>query len=244
MNLDAEELIRIVEQDESLPIATPDRGTTSRSHGSKSGERIEPLLRLAAELQGDKLELLLRRASTQMGAAAFMEEVVSPLLVRIGESWHAGEITAAHEHMATSVVRRVVERILTSAPAESHAPTFVAATPSGHAHELGAMLAAATAATEGWRVIYLGADLPAADVARAAQQTSSQIVGMSVVYIEDERALAKELKELRRLLPSRIEMWIGGNGASVLRARLGGDGFEILEGLGELRARLRAFIAA
>lgn len=49
------------------------------------------------------------------------------------------------------------------------APVVVVGTPVNQFHELGALLAATTASSDGWRVVYLGANLPADELARAAR---------------------------------------------------------------------------
>ena len=68
----------------------------------------------------------------------------------------------------------------------THAPVLVVATPAGQVHELGALLVGATAANLGWQVTYLGASLPAAEIAGAAQQRRARAVALSLVYPEDD----------------------------------------------------------
>ncbi|NIP80239.1 MAG: transcriptional regulator, partial [Gemmatimonadetes bacterium] len=45
---------------------------------------------------------------------------------------------------------------------------MLVATPAGDRHEIGALLVAAAALGTGWDVVYLGADLPASEIAVAA----------------------------------------------------------------------------
>jgi methylmalonyl-CoA mutase cobalamin-binding subunit len=85
---------------------------------------------------------------------------------------------------------------------------------------LGALLAGAAAANLGWRVTYLGAALPAAEIAGAARQGHARAVALSLVYPEDDARLADELARLRELLPSEVTLLVGGRAAPAYRATL------------------------
>jgi hypothetical protein len=124
--------------------------------------------------------MALRSALFVLGGARFVDEVAAPLLVRVGQAWVDGALTVAHEHAVSAVLRRVLDELGRGLDVPADAPVIVVATPSGDRHEFGALLAAATAAAAGWRVVYLGSDLPAADIARAARQAGSALVGVSV----------------------------------------------------------------
>ena len=81
---------------------------------------------------------------------------------------------------------------------------LVVATPAGQIHELGALLVGAAAANLGWHVTYLGASLPAAEIAGAARQNRARAVALSLVYPEDDPRLEGELTRLRESLPPEV----------------------------------------
>jgi methanogenic corrinoid protein MtbC1 len=87
---------------------------------------------------------------------------------------------------------------------------LVVATPAGQVHELGALSVGAMAANLGWQVTYLGASLPAAEIAGATKQNQARAVALSLVYPEDDPALAGELTRLRELLPPEVVLLTGG----------------------------------
>jgi hypothetical protein len=90
--------------------------------------------------------------------------------------------------------------------ATDQAPILVVATPGGQVHELGALLVGTTAANLGWQVTYLGASLPAAEIAGAARQKGARAVALSLVYPEDDPQLASELAPLRESLPGEVNL--------------------------------------
>jgi methylmalonyl-CoA mutase cobalamin-binding subunit len=90
---------------------------------------------------------------------------------------------------------------------------MVVSTPAGQWHELGALVATATAAAQGWRVTYLGPNLPADDIAAAATQTGAKIVALSIVYPGDDPNVGHELRKLRRFLGANVALLVGGRAA-------------------------------
>lgn len=62
-----------------------------------------------------------------------------------------------------------------------------------------------TAATlEGWNVLYLRPDLPAADIADAARTAGVRVVAVSIVYAEDGSRVLGEARTLRSRLPAEM----------------------------------------
>ncbi|MFM8782167.1 MAG: B12-binding domain-containing protein, partial [Gemmatimonadota bacterium] len=116
----------------------------------------------------------------------------------------------------------------------------VVGTPAGQLHELGAMLAATSAGGHGWRVIYLGPNLPAEELARAAQIAKADAVALSIVYPTDDPRLAGELRTLRSKLPPQVGLVVGGSGAPSYGEVLSEIGADPLTSVTDLRRWLRA----
>jgi methylmalonyl-CoA mutase cobalamin-binding subunit len=136
-------------------------------------------------------------------------------------------------------VRRVLGWVADAYEPSAGAPTILVATPAGELHELGAMAAAAAAAEEGWRVVYLGPNLPAGDVAAATTQVAAELVALSVVYANGE-VTASEIRETARALPSGTRLIIGGAAAGRVTTDRLGSNVGILDDVGALRRLLRA----
>ena len=66
---------------------------------------------------------------------------------------------------------------------------MVCATPNGQRHEIGALLGAVMAAAAGWRITFLGADLPVEEIAAAAVSLRADGVAISLVHPEDDPEL-------------------------------------------------------
>lgn len=205
------ELTRLVREDNEA------RANRTRAVEPSVGEPdLEAAVEYTRALDRAGLDALLTRFATVMGAPQFLQQVAAPFMRRVGDEWHAGQLRPAHEHLATAVVQQVVLRVLGTLGDDGDAPAFVVASLAGERHEVGALLAAATAAAEGWRVVYLGADLPADEIAAAAVATGARAVGVSVIFVEDAERLAAELQTLRAALPESVPLLVGGAGAAAL----------------------------
>lgn len=128
-----------------------------------AGER---LAMLAALVNGDAT--LAYRLATQLltNGVPFDDiaiDVLGPVQAELGLRWAAGDLGIAYEHAASAAVHELVVRLGAIAE-EPTGPTVVIASPELDAHALGARVVASALALEGFRVLFLGASVPAADL--------------------------------------------------------------------------------
>lgn len=161
-------------------------------------------------LDARALEETLKRAATELGAQGLLQRVVAPLVQTLGDLWREGTMTAAHEHFASAVIRIFLGHAAKPFGGTDSAPVLVVTTPAGQIHELGALLVGAAAANLGWHVTYLGASLPAAEIAGAVRQNRARAVALSLVYPEDDHRLDGELTRLHESLPPEVTLLVGG----------------------------------
>jgi methanogenic corrinoid protein MtbC1 len=153
----------------------------------------------------------------ELGAQGSLQRVIAPLAQTIGELWRDGGITSAHEHFASAVIRIFLGHAAKPFAGTESAPVLVVATPAGQIHELGALLVGAAAANLGWHVTYLGASLPAAEIAGAVRQNRARAVALSLVYPEDDPRLEGELTRLHESVPADVMILVGGRAAPAYR---------------------------
>jgi DNA-binding transcriptional MerR regulator/methylmalonyl-CoA mutase cobalamin-binding subunit len=184
------------------------------------------------------LDGALKRGARELGALGLLQRVLAPLTQSIGNAWRDGVLTAAHEHFATAAIRVFLGNAASPFGSLAHAPVLVVATPAGQVHELGALLVGAVAADLGWQVTYLGASLPAAEIAGAARQCRARAVALSLVYPEDDPRLGGELARLREALPPEVALLVGGRALPAYRELAAGLGAVTVDSLGHLGAVL------
>ncbi len=198
------ELRRMVAEDAERASTRPALPASYREQAMEAVRALAP----------ERFESLLRRALLSLGALTFLEQLVAPLLVDIGDAWHEGRITVAHEHAASGTLLQLLGWLTRALEVPGDAPRVALATPRGEHHAFGAMMAAAAAAHDGWHVTWLGTDLPAAQVAAGAKQGSARVVALSAA--SHGPGLDRELSALRARLQRHVPLLVGGAGAARL----------------------------
>ncbi len=186
-------------------------------------------------MDGAALEGTLRQATLRLNIDELLDGVVAPLIYSVGERWHTGQLSPAHEHLSTAVISRLLGWLADQYAVAADAPAVLVTTPAGQLHELGASLAAATAAASGWRVVYLGPSLPARDLAAACRTCGARAVALSIVFPEDDPQMDGELRALRAALPDDIRVVAGGGGVAAYRPSLDAIGATVVTDLPSLR---------
>jgi DNA-binding transcriptional MerR regulator/methylmalonyl-CoA mutase cobalamin-binding subunit len=217
------------------------QSTNGHGDGNGNGNGRSPIDRfldqawVAVErMDGAGLEAVLNSATSEIGGSSMIEKVIVPLVARIGEGWDEGEISVAQERVASTVIQEVL--LLAGRPhSETRgAPTLVVATPTGQLHELGAALVVCIARRRGWRVTYLGASIPAEEIAHTVTVKEAPAVALSIVYPSDDPGMGAELRRLRQLLPECCSILAGGRASGAYYAALeeiGAKQFASLKGL-------------
>lgn len=204
-----------------------------------AADYLADCIRAVERLDGPALDATLRRAAVALPAVALLDVFVVALLERVGTRWREGTLRPVHGHLALPILRRLLDRVIESASSPLATANLVVATPAGQVHEFGALLVAATAAAEEWRVTYLGADLPAEDIAEAAARTRARAVALSIVSPGGDPVVGDELRRLGTALPKDVALLVGGAAVSAYGAVLDEIGAVRLEDLEGLRAQLR-----
>ncbi len=96
--------------------------------------------------------------------AAILFEVLAPLEAEVGNRWHQGDFSVTEEHTVTATLETVVALLAGSFDVAEDARRVVVACAEGDSHSLPARMVAAHLVFLGWRVIFLGAGQPAADL--------------------------------------------------------------------------------
>ena len=206
--------------------------------GHSASAFLEECIAAVKAFDSRRLDETLRRAATDLGEQGLLQRVIAPLAQTIGELWRDGDITAAHEHFASAVIRIFLGHAAKPFVGADTAPGLIVATPAGQIHELGAMLVGAAAANLGWHVTYLGASLPAAEIAGAVRQNRARAVALSLVYPEDDPRLEGELTRLHEYLPPDVTLLVGGRAMSAYRDVLDRIGAAQMKDLAHLCATL------
>ena len=199
----------------------------------------EELLRAVERFDAERLTRVLLRDWAQMGPLPFLKTRVSPLVRAAGDAWESGRLEIRHEHFLSERIGDLLRALRLPLEERASGPLFVLATMPGEAHALGLQMAALLLASLGCRILFLGTEVPVAQVAALAKDLGARAVGISVSLASRTSVVAGHLQRLREALPHRIGLLVGGAGAP--RAR---SGIEPMPHLEQLDAWARRLVTA
>lgn len=138
--------------------------------------------------------------------------VLQPAMHEIGRLWEARQLSVADEHLATAITQAVMSQLYDAfCPRPPTGYTIVATSVGGELHELGIRMVADFFDLAGWKVYYLGANVPDSDIVRIVNERRADVLAVSVT-------LSKHLLQTRRVINAvrnspigaRIKIIVGG----------------------------------
>lgn len=179
----------------------------------------EAFMEALSTLELETAERVLARAAVSLNPRSLIFDIIVPILAEIGQQWERGELRIAHEHAASVILRNLLGALMRTLSADDDAPNLVVTAPANEVHEFGALLSAMIAVSSGWRVTYLGPNLPAEEIAHVVQVRCAPAAVLSLV-LRDEPSRKSELRKLGKLVSADIELIVGGPAADEAAAWL------------------------
>ena len=188
------------------------------------------------------VERVLNRAVKARTAKKFVFEYLLPLLNQIRTAVELGQLSIAQEHILSAYIK---ESLYTVRAAEMKATRgssrLVFATPEGDFHEIGLLLASTLAVMSGVRGLYLGPNVPKADLCNACLRfDATHLVVASTISraggAKDD--ILKLVLFLRQQLGAKAAIWFAGPGAAELPPA-GNGCVEVISTFLEFDERLR-----
>ena len=185
------------------------------------GDYVDRIIAAAAEYRIAEYDRLAAEARQRLAAPILIRDVYSPVLHEAGERWERGLFSVVQEHMLTSALRRQLTYALDEHTRRADGPLVAFTTLSGERHELGSLMLAVLAASRGVRALYLGPDLPVAEVGVFCARVRVDAVAISIVTSPEVIDAVTQLVQLRAVLPPAMPLWVGGQAAvQIPRVRL------------------------
>lgn len=215
---------------EEPELATPPAlGRRAVSEAAATGSGARDTRTVSQELTSRLLafdeagaEAVLAEAFALYPIEVVAEEVMGAALVEVGELWHQGKASIVQEHFATALLRRRLTALLDAYESPAGSPLAIAGAAPGEWHDVGILLVALFLKRHGWRVIYLGQNVPADHLVREVARLRPDLVCLSATTVESAARLA-EIEGLLAELPGpRPRLIYGGNALNLhpeLKAR-------------------------
>lgn len=126
-----------------------------------------------------------------------LSQIIQPALIEIGDMWHRGEISIAHEHQASAYLRSKVHTLLETMGQPHVVGAVVIACAPGEFHEIGPLMLAVFLRRAGLQVHYLGANTPVADLSHFAQEHQAKVIMISIGSPQSYEVFIQQVHHLK-----------------------------------------------
>jgi MerR family transcriptional regulator, light-induced transcriptional regulator len=177
----------------------------------RSGQVIsENLLDALLRYRERDAEALLDEAFALHPVERVLEQVITPVMVQVGERWHRGTATIGQEHFATAFLRRRLAALFDVYGNPPGGPLALTASAPTEWHDMGILLISIVLRRHGWRVIYLGQNMPVEALIEEIRQHQPRLVCLSATMHESAERLVKVASAIGELPEPRPRLALGG----------------------------------
>jgi methanogenic corrinoid protein MtbC1 len=202
------------EAPELAPSQQPSRRPPAgvRDQGTISSELLEALLAFREE----DAEAVLGEAFALYPVEDVAEAIMTPVLVEVGERWLRDEATIVQEHFAAGFLRRrltaLFQAYARADAGQKVATGLLAITGSapGEWHDVGIMIVSLALRRRGWRVLYLGQNVPAGHLVQEASRLRPNLVCLSATMPDSAASLLLLPEPIAALPEPRPRLVFGG----------------------------------
>lgn len=171
---------------------------------------VAELVEALSLFQEPHAEVVLGEAFALYPVDVVAEDIITPTLVEIGERWHRGEASVVQEHFATAFMRRRLTALCHAYPQPLTGPLAITGSGPSEWHDVGILLVSLNLRRHGWRVIYLGQNVPADHLLQEVRKLRPDMVCLSVATRDSARALDEVFAQLQALPEPRPRLVFGG----------------------------------
>jgi MerR family transcriptional regulator, light-induced transcriptional regulator len=132
------------------------------------------------------------------GGVALADDLIRPVMERIGHGWMVGSLDIYQEHQATLIVDAALRQLGDDqrrvGREERPGPLALGATTEGDPYVLPGLLGELVLRELGWQMRNLGVNLPLRSLAHATVHHRPRLIFLSVSYLKDEAQFVREYR--------------------------------------------------
>ena len=171
--------------------------------------------------------------------SALADELIRPVMERIGHGWAVGSLDVSQEHQATQIIFGALSAVndRLAHPVPSEAPIALGCASEGDFYQLPLLLAEMVLRERAWNVHNLGSNLPLRSLGGAIRRFRPGLVFLSVSHLADEARFVREYEvAFEAAAEVGAAVMLGGRGlTSELRSKI------VCAGFGDRMAHLAEF---
>jgi DNA-binding transcriptional MerR regulator/methylmalonyl-CoA mutase cobalamin-binding subunit len=198
------------------PVENPTQGAQVEISGDGIDGLREVLLASLLDYDRRGAERVTKRLVT-LPYETLLDELYLPILQEVGHLWESGDVSTVQEHFVSAWCR---EQILAMArslePGAPSSPEVICATPAGEHHEFGLLGVAFRLANRGFRLLYLGADVPTDQLLALVHERKPALVAISVVLERDGFDIESFASRVAAAAAPHGRVLVGGRAADMV----------------------------
>ena len=121
-------------------------------------------------------EQILNQAFSLFPIEAVCTELIQKGMSDIGQLWYENKLSVQQEHFASNLAMRRLDALLSAAPAPTRKETIIVGCPAEEWHTFTPLMISLFLRRRGYRIIYLGANVPADRFVETVKDTKANLV--------------------------------------------------------------------
>ena len=181
---------------ESIPLSKPITPAQAAAPPELYARELFQTLKRHDEAEAENL---LRETFSFFDLKTVLFKILTPCLVDIGEAWVRGEIRITTEHFASAFLRGKLLTLLQAYPHRRNAPLILLGGAPTEQHEIGALMMAVLLRSDGYRVEFLGPDIPLDDLVEHARYEKPNLIILTATTRTSALGLTHMQEKISRL---------------------------------------------
>lgn len=176
---------------------------------SKEEDEISTLIISMLEMDEIKFDRIIKSQIIKNGLLSTTTKIIYPFLAQVGILWGINKVIPAQEHFVSSLIKQKIFAAIDLLPLpQKSAPSILMFLPENEHHEIGLLLAYYIAKELGWRVYYLGQNVPTKNIKQVIKEVNPQ--AMLTMFITPTRHTIQSLID-DIIVHGNIPLFVSGN---------------------------------
>ncbi|MFP7732986.1 MerR family transcriptional regulator [Priestia aryabhattai] len=167
------------------------------------------LLTMLLSFEEGKAQDLINHAFSLYSVEKVVIDILGSLLVTVGDMWEKGQITSAHEHYTTQLLKTRISMIFYSLPSNGLLPKAIAVCGPNETHEGGLLVFTLFLRRKGFEVIYLGSSIEDKDVELIVKEVNPTFLFMSCTMMGNADKTLNLTNQMIKKFP-HLKVGLGG----------------------------------
>ncbi len=171
---------------------------------------VNEMINCMIDIDFEQFESILDQHISRLGIEKSITQIIFPFLERVGILWVTSNINPAQEHLITNIIRqKIILGIETVTSIFNSTKLCIVFLPEGEHHELGILFIHYLLKSKGIKVIYLGANVPIADIEYLCKRKSPDFIYSHLTSLAHNFNFEKFLKFIGQKIPDQLTIISG-----------------------------------